>query len=654
VALLTAAASLAFAGGDAPEWMHAVVSAPMPAQDEKTDAVLLYSDTRVVVESADKIKTHVREAYKILRPEGRGRGVAQVPYNSPGQKVTYLRGWSIPASGKDYEIKDKEALDVSVPDIEGSELVSDQRCKLLRIPAAEPGNIVGYEYEVEEHPLVLQDIWYFQNADPVRESHYSLQLPPGWEYRAFWLNYAEAKPSPAGANQWQWSVSDVKEIRPEEEMPPFDGVRGRMIVSYFPAGGPSIRTGFTNWKEMGQWYWNLEAGRTDASPEIKQQVAALTASAPTTLAKMQALAQFVQRQVRYVAIELGIGGWQPHPAADIFTHRYGDCKDKANLMRSMLQEIGVQSFAVAINTERGAVTQDTPANHGFNHQIIALKLPDDVKDPYLAAVIQHPRLGRILFFDPTAKMVPFGQIGGYLQSNWGLLVTPEGGELVLLPKQAPDMNGIQRTAKLTLEPSGNLHGQVSETRMGDRAWEQREELSAVTKETDRIKPIERLLADSLTLFQIQKASVVNLEHPDRPFGFEYTFVAPNYAKDAGGLLLVRPRVLGHKSESVMETKEPRKFPIEFKGPVRDTDTFEITMPAGYQVDDLPPPVDVDYGYANYHSKTEVSGNVIRYSRTFEVKELSVPVSKADELKKFYRIIASDERNTAVLKPAAEH
>ena len=52
---------------------------------------------------------------------------------------------------------------------------------------------------------------------------------------------------------------------------------------------------------------------------------------------MKALAQFVQHDVRYVAIELGIGGWQPHSASDIFAHRYGDCKDKATLLSSMLE-----------------------------------------------------------------------------------------------------------------------------------------------------------------------------------------------------------------------------------------------------------------------------------------------------------------------------
>ena len=120
----------------------------------------------------------------------------------------------------------------------------------------------------------------------------------------------------------------------------------------------------------------------------------------------------------------------------------------------------------------------------------------------------------------------------------------------------------------------------------------------------------------------------------------------------GNLLLVRPRVVGNKSSSVLETKEPRQLPLEFDGPYLDSDSFEITLPPGYEVDDLPPPVSEDHSFASYHSKTEVNGNVLHYTRTMEIKELSVPVSKMEELKKFYRVIASDERNNAVLKPAA--
>jgi hypothetical protein len=70
------------------------------------------------------------------------------------------------------------------------------------------------------------------------------------------------------------------------------------------------------------------------------------------------------------------------------------------------------------------------------------------------------------------------------------------------------------------------------------------------------------------------------------------------------------------------------------------------------VAELPPPVDADFSFASYHSKSEADGNLIRYTRTFEVKELSVPANRAAELKKFYRIIAGDERNTVVLKTPA--
>ncbi|MBZ5657654.1 MAG: DUF3857 and transglutaminase domain-containing protein [Acidobacteriia bacterium] len=631
--------------------MHAVANAPLLAHDDKTDAVLLYSDQVVTVQSENKVKTVVREAYKILRPDGRRYGMVRVPFGAR-QKITKMIGWCIPAQGKDFEVKEKEAIETSLFEISGSELINDVKDKVLQIPAAEPGNIVGYEYEVEEQPYVLQDAWYFQESVPVREAHFTLQLPPGWEYKSTFLNAAEVKPTQSG-NQWQWSVSDVKALKREPEMPPWRGVAGQMIVSYYPAGGSVPGKTFADWRQMGIWYTELIRGRKDPSPEMQQKVTALTAASANPLEKMRTIAAFVQKDIRYVAIELGIGGWQPHPAAEVFTHRYGDCKDKATLMATMLGLVGVESYPVSINVERGSVTPDVQAHLGaFDHVILAIKLPDGVNDASLHAIMQHPKLGKILFFDPTNDLTPFGQIGGYLQDNYGLLDAPDGGELVKLPRQPGELNSIRRTAKLTLTAQGELAGDVLDIRLGDRAAEQREALRTVSKDTDRIKPIETLLSHSLTNFKITKATIGNLHDTSLPFQYAYSLVAPDYAKMAGNLFLVRPRVVGSKSSPVLETKEPRQLPLEFDGPLLDSDSFEITLPPGYEVDELPPPVSEDHSFASYHSKTEVNGNVLHYTRTMEIKELSVPVSKMEELKKFYRVIATDERNNAVLKPAA--
>jgi transglutaminase-like putative cysteine protease len=632
--------------GDAPSWIHAQVGAALPAHDDKTNAVELYAETILTVQPNGKIKRLYREVVKILRPDGEGRGVVRVYFDSQS-RITNLHAWCVPVSGKDYEVKERDAVESAIIGVDGSELVSDLRTKTLRIPAATAGSVVGYELEQELRPYVMTDDWEFQDTIPVREARYTLQLPKGWTYKTNWLNHSEQAPSESGTGQWNWSIRDVQAIRVEPDMPPWRGIAGRMVVAFVPPSGQE--PGIQSWHEIGAWYLGLTQGRREASAEIKQKVVELTASVPTLLGKMQVLANFVQNDIRYVAIELGIGGQQPHPAADTFNHRYGDCKDKVTLLSAMLKEVGIDSYYVIINTVRGSVTATTPPNLDFNHAILAIALPAGVDTATLTARITHPKLGQILFFDPTDELTPLGRLWGALQANYGMLVTPDGGELLALPQLATDSNGIERTAKMTLDEKGTLRGDVHEVRLGDRASSQRYALRSTTQDTDRIKPVESVAGASFSTFQILKATVANLHVADRPFEWNYTLEAPNYAKTAGDLLLVRPRVLGSNSSGLLETKEARQYPVEFEGPERDTDVFEIELPAGYQLDELPPPINLDDGFASYRSKTEIVGRTLRYTRTFEIKDLSVPVSEAQKLRQFYRVIADDERNSAVLK-----
>ncbi len=641
---------VARAGDEAPQWMHAAANAPLPGHSDEADAILLYSEKDVSVQSATNIKTTVRKVYKILRPEGRREYEYAAAEVGPHKKVSSMRAWCIPVNGRDYQVKEKEAADLA-PDVAGGELLTDVKLRVIRIPAAEPGSVVGYEYETEEQPMILQDQWEFQQHIPVQSTRYSLELPAGWTYVAKWTNYPESKPAQNG-NRWQWDLSGVKEIRREEDMPPLAGVAGQMIIYFVPPGENSANA-FTNWKEMGDWYRSLTSGRTDGSPELKQTVQKITASQSTTLGKMQAIAQFVQQNVRYVAIEMGIGGWQPHSAADAFTHRYGDCKDKTTVTISMLHEIGVESYYLIVNSRRGAVTPDTPAHMGaFNHAVVAILLPKDAVDnSSLLATFQPAKYGKLLVFDPTDELTSFGELGSYLQGGYGLLVLPDGGQLIQLPTLPATTNSIKRTASLTLDGSGTLKGDVTETRLGEKAWIVRSRLHEMSNDNDRIRPIENILSNSLTSFQITHASIQNLHETDRPFGFNYSFVAPNYAKNAGGLLLVRPRVLGVKALAIASSKQPRQYPFEFSGVGLETDSFDIAIPAGYAVDDLPEPADADYSFASYHARTVVEGSTIHYRRTYEIKQASVPVDDAAKVKHFYQVVAGDERNMLVLKPA---
>jgi len=631
----------------APDWMHSAASKALPPHDEKADAALLYSETSVTVLSKDKIRTHVREAYKILRPEGRHYGNFFV-YSSGRKKVTFMHGWCIPAQGKDYETSDHDILDQALMAVPGIELMTDARRQFLQIPAPDPGNVVGYEYETEDQPYFLQDEWQIQLGIPVKETRYKLELPPGWQYKVSWVHHSQIAPERNG-NQWEWSAIDVPGIRDEEQMPPIAGIASGMVISFVQPGGAPDHNDFLTWNDMGKWYDGLTGERITSTGPIKQEVAEISGSQATTLGKMQSIAEYVQNQIRYLGIWLGIGGWQPHSATDVFSHRYGDCKDKATLTISMLRAIGIDGYYVIINASRDAVGADDPAHNGFNHAIVAVRMPEGLNDPSLVATLVHPKLGKLLFFDPTDEVTPFGEIRGALQSNYGLLVGPDGGELLQLPRQSPATAGITRLGKLELDANGTLYGEVTESRIGDRASDIRWRLRQASAEKEKLQIIEGLLSDSLGSFQLIGSNFSHIADRKQPLGINYAFEARDYGKTAGDMLLVRPRVLGSKSSGLLETDEPRRFAVEFESPLRDSDEFNITLPANYDVIDRPAPIDVDFGFADYHSRTEVSGNKLRYVRTFQLKDVSVPVTKADELKKLYRIIATDERSTVVLK-----
>lgn len=636
----------------APDWLQALARQPVPAYDEDVDMVILLDEQLTTVRDNGEITTRYRRAMKILRPGGREHGTVRV-YFTNETRLTFLKGWSLPKDGKEYEVKEKDAVETS---LFSSSLYEDTRYKVIQIPAADPGNIIGYEYEQRDRPYILQDVWGFQDTHPLRRGRYSLELPDGWEFDAAWINHPQMEPKQVGKNGWTWQLQDVPEVKTEPAMPPWRAVAGHLVVNLYPTGQKHRDKAHRSWQDLGKWSYGLSAGRRTSTPEIRQKVQQLTQGSTTTLEKIRALATFVQREIRYVAIEIGIGGWQPHTAADIFSNRYGDCKDKANLLGTMLDEIGVRSFNVPINTRRGVVGPENPPALVFNHRILAIRLPADVPVEDLHAVLQHERLGRLLFFDPTDDITPLGQLPSSLQGNFGHVVDEDGGELVQLPLPPPTTSRLLRVAQLKLGSTGSLSGEVQEVRWGVPAVERRADWLG-QPEAERKKGLEQFLGLFLTSgFLLQSAEVENLDKLDDNLVVRYSFRAPNYAKLAGNLLLVRPRVLGGKGSDILERKDKpgqtRKYPVELGSPELHTDMYEIELPAGFTVDELPPPVQVDYDFASYRSKVEVEGNLLRYQREYTVKDVRVATERLPELKEFYRRIAADERASVVLKRSA--
>jgi hypothetical protein len=629
-----------------PDWLTQAAHQTIPPQPGDTVAVVLYTEQQTTVKDNGTIETRHREAIKILRPEGKDYGTVVVEFTKD-TPLTYFKAWSLPADGKPYEVKDKDSVEVGV---EGGDLYDDIRKKVLEIPAASPGNIVGYEYVQKGRPHVFQDGWWFQELVPVLRGEYILQIPSGWKYDSHWANYKETAPQSPEPNQFVWQLTNVPAITVEDEMPPWRAVAGRLDVKYYSSQNVNQAEQSGSWHDLGVWYSQLIASRNDVTPEIQKEAASLTAHAGTPLEKIEALTSYLQRQIRYVAIEIGIGGLQPHPAGEVFKNQYGDCKDKATLLSAMLKAIGAESFYVVAQTDRGIVQPDFSSVGSFNHVILAIRLPAGVPETNLYATIDHPKYGKLLFFDPTDQYTPLGYLPDSEQDNFVLLVTPDGGELIHLPLLPPTTNRLLRTAQFKLDSSGDISGQVKEIRWGGPAVGSRAQY-LMTAPKDRSKIVDHFLGTFLDNFQLQVATVGNLTDYDKSLTIDYGFVAPNYAKMAGDMIILRPRVLGEKGSAILTGKE-RKYPVEFADATLQTDEFDFTLPAGYAVEDLPAPVKVDSEFVAYQSEVKVDSGILRYKRSYEIRNVIVPTLKLAELKTALGKIAADERSSIILKRSA--
>lgn len=641
ILLLTILCSLpAFAG--TPDWLRALAQQPPKKYADDANAVVLLDEQEVTVRDAGDIVTHGRIAYRILRPEGREYADLELDFDNE-TKINFLRGWSITAKGQEYEVKEKDAIELGlVPDV----LFSDAKAKKIRVPGADVGSVVGFEYEHKDRPFLFQDFWLFQRSIPVERSRYVLRLPSRWEYRADWINHPEQKPVEQNG-AYVWEVTEVPRIEREYREPPYRALAGTMIVTFF-SEAIKAQT-FRSWDGLGTWYAQLTAGTRDASPAIQQKVQELAPPSLPLFDRIKALARFAQRDVRYAAIEVGIGGLKPHAASEIFAHRYGDCKDKATILSSMLSQIGIKSFYMPVHDERGIFNDKTPPNEGFNHVILAIQLPDASYNKALPAMYEHPKLGHLLIFDPTNDLVPIGQLPFYEQDSFALLVTDNGGELIHLPVSTPETNMLKRTARVKLLADGSLQGEVEELYTGYRAALAREYWKDAT-EKDRRKVLERILGASLGSFQVENIAVDNADDIEKDLVVRYKFTADRYAKNAGPLLLVRPRVIGEYA-GFFDASKPRHYAYEMHAPYWTSETVEITLPEGYKVDELPEATQASMAFAQYNSKTVDAGNVLRYTRDYTMRATVVPVDKIDQLKTLFGEINHDEKNMAVLKKA---
>jgi len=540
-------------------------------------------------------------------------------------------------------MKDKDFTDVGVEG--GGVAFQDDRFRVAHAPGADPGAVIAYEYEQRSRPFVTEETWFLQESIPHMNQSFTLELPAGYTFGTVWAHHKPIQAADLEHQRWRWEANGTAGIDLERipMSPSADSLAARMTVHYTGPGLGATTDG--TWKSIGEWYAQIAKDRLLSTPEIAAKAQGLADGKTDFYDKTEAIGEFVQKQVRYVAIEVGIGGYQPHSAADIFRNRYGDCKDKATLVSAMLSAVGVHSALMMVDSERGVVDPEAPSLVG-NHMIAAIEVPKGYDSPRLRSVVTAQTGRRYLIFDPTWEKTPFGQLEHELQGSYGVLMEGADSQVIQLPVLDPTLNTVRRTASFQLQPDGTLKGTVTEKRFGDVA-ERRRELYTSGDAKEQREYLDHVLEHDFTTFAVTGVEVQNAASLNQDLILSYNLSAEKYARSMGQLLMVRPRVLGDLSPNA--DRKPRTVPFDLEETMQATDEYTIELPEGYTVDELPDPVKLDLGFAAYQSSSELKGNTLHYTRTYTVRAVTLPADRYPDVQRLAQVIATDEDSRAVLK-----
>jgi len=645
LAMLMAASVPLFAKDSSPAWVHdAVAIAPKGDFPAKVPSVALFHEERLTVAPDGKWSATERGAIKILQ-SGRHSISAWRTYNTKTGRIRDFRGWLILPSGKEIEYQKNSILDEAL----STEYTYDEgRAKRLECdPDAPPGSVFAYEVTQEEDTVFTTYPYPFQGAEPVTVSRFVLSLPAAWEVRATMFNHDEIEPKVEGGT-YTWELHDLPWIEREEHSPGFESIAPWMGVTYFPSSSasPALR-GLKDWAAVSQWLSGFMDPPAEPTAAVQAKARELTQGSKSELDKIRAIAAFAQ-QTNYVEVAMNLtkgGGYTPHSAEQVLARNYGDCKDKAGLMRALLKASGMDAYTVVIfSGDREYVRPQWPSPNQFNHAIVAIKVSADSN---AATVLNHPRLGRLLIFDPTDPVTPVGDLPGQEQGSFALVVAGSDGDLVKMPQLPTASARIERTVDARMDESGHLdahlvteyfgqsgssvryltrHGGMDQLKQNlESAYSRR--LGQVT--LDKISPADRAAEDRMDLAV------------DLGVGQFGQFMQQK-------MLVLKPGVLAPDTDYVFSNKE-RKLPVRLESRLRQ-DSVVIQLPTGFAIDELPDPIEIDSPYGVYHASWKATSGSVSFEQSLEIKEaLAAPAEYAKVKDFFDRVLGGQSAPVILLK-----
>jgi hypothetical protein len=588
---------------------------------------------RFDLSSLDKPKLYVKYALTILNENGDEHAVFE-EYYSKLREISYIEGALYDSKGKKIKsLKKDEIKDYSGTG--GENLIEDDRIKYHNFYCRTYPYTVEYEYELKFNTLWICPQWFPQEAYnfSVQQSKVTVITPSSYTIRYKAFNYKGEPLQSAEKNNivYTWQVANLPALTREFASPSLKKISVNVMFGPTKFRFEKYDGDMSDWAGWGKFMNVLRQNRDELPDDVKRQVHQMTDTVQDTRQKIKILYEYLQKNTRYVSIQLGIGGWQPFDAKFVSEKKYGDCKALSNFMCALLKEAGIKSYYAAIYAGDNAddMEVDFPSNQ-FNHITLCV-----------------PVKGDSIWLECTSQTKAPGYIGGWTGNRHAVLVTEDGAKVAGTTRYGLEDNLELRKITGTLTVDGNFDF-VSKTQF--KAME-KDDLHEIINSYSKDKIMEYLKRE-ITLPTYDVVRYDYAEDKERVSSLYETIeiTASNYAQASGKRIFINPNIVNRYGRRLRQDTM-RKYDIIIREAYRDVDSVEIKIPWGYVPEAIPQDIRIENKFGKYIATVKVLSDKIVYYRLHDQYNGTFQAADYPAMVAFYEQMFKDDRQNVVLVKA---
>ena len=601
-----------------------------PALLRDANSVVRNKETVFEITGIGNAVQRIKYAVTILNRNGLKYSVFIQPYNK-FQTVRNIK-WNIYDQNGSL-VKNKS--NTSVEDysaIAGYELFSDSRVKFIDPKYRNTPFTVEYSYEIVYDGLLSYPVWrvYEDYYMSVEKSSFVIITPEGFRFRYAGKNMPSegSVTSFRNTTTYLWTVSNQPAVKEESYCAPLQTYTPVIYTAPDDFEIDNHTGNCETWEAFGDWIDRLAAGRDVLEQKSAEKLKGILQGADSDYEKIERLYSYMQNKVRYVSLQIGIGGWQTIDASTVDRLSYGDCKALANYMKTLLGLAGIKSYyTLACAGENApAILNDFPSNQ-FNHVLLCVPLMKDT-----------------IWLECTDQHIAAGYIGKFTDDREVLLTEQGGGRLVRTKSYSLEENLQDRKGSLDIGNDGSVNSVVT-TSYNGLFYTDNYKIFFMDDADKKLFIVDKIKTPFINLFDYkysEKRSAIPAI--DETIKFSIT----DFCTRMENRFLFNPNLMTRFSKVPVKTKD-RKSEIVIRRPYWESDTLAYVLPSLYKVGNIPLNLVLQSKFGEYQTKIVYNDHELRHIRTLKFFRGEYPASDFDEFEDFCRKVAiSDERKVTLV------